>query len=61
VEKGQPLATLYATSPALLAEPAAILRQAITIAEAPPQASSPLVSRVLARADAEAYLRDTVR
>jgi len=60
VEQGQPLATLYATSAALLPEPIAILRQAITLSPAPPQVV-PLVSRIFTRETAEAYLRDAVR
>ena len=35
LEKGQPLATLYATSPALLAEPEEILKQAIHFSKTP--------------------------
>jgi pyrimidine-nucleoside phosphorylase len=60
LEKGQPLATLYATSPALLAEPEEILHQAIVFSPAPPQAV-PLVSRIFTRETAEAHLRDVVR
>jgi len=56
LEKGQPLATLYATSPALLAEPEAILRQAIHFSSTPPQ-KAPLVSRIFTRESAEALLR----
>ena len=56
VEKGQPLATLYATSPALLAEPEQILRRAIHFAETPPPAV-PLVSRIFTRKTAEDYLK----
>jgi len=56
VEKGQPLATLYATSPNLLAEPAEILRQAIRFSEVPPHAV-PLVSHIFLREMAEAHLR----
>jgi pyrimidine-nucleoside phosphorylase len=60
VEKGQPLATFYATNAALLAESAVILKQAITFSPAPPQAV-PLVSRIFTRAEAESHLRDVVR
>jgi pyrimidine-nucleoside phosphorylase len=56
VVQGQPLATLYATSAALLPEPVAILRQAITLSPAPPHAV-PLVSRIFTRETAEAYLQ----
>jgi pyrimidine-nucleoside phosphorylase len=60
VEQGQPLATLYATHEAMLAEPLALLKQAITISETPPHAV-PLVSRIFTRETAEAHLRDAVR
>ncbi|HEY1208698.1 MAG TPA: thymidine phosphorylase [Terracidiphilus sp.] len=57
LDKGQPLATLYATSPVLLAEPEEILRQAIHFSPTPPQ-KVPLVSRIFTRESAEAHLRD---
>jgi pyrimidine-nucleoside phosphorylase len=57
LEKGQPLATLYATTPALLAEPEEILHQAIVFSPTPPQ-KVPLVSRIFTREMAEAYLKD---
>ena len=57
VEKGQTIAALYATSPALLAEPIATLKQAIHISDAPP-APVPLVSRVFTLDSAEEYLRE---
>ncbi len=60
VEKGQPLATLYATNAALLAEPIELLKQAIHFSETAPQ-PVPLVSRIFTRGSAEAYLRDAVR
>jgi pyrimidine-nucleoside phosphorylase len=60
IEKGQPLATLYATSAAMLAEPFALLKQAIHISETPPE-PVPLVSRIFTRESAEAHLRDAVR
>ena len=60
VEKGQPLATLYATTPALLPEPIALLKQAITLSKAPPGAVA-LVSRIFNRETAENYLRNAVR
>jgi pyrimidine-nucleoside phosphorylase len=56
VEEGQPIATLYATSDALLAEPMALLREAITISKTPPHAV-PLVSRVFTLRSAEEHLR----
>jgi pyrimidine-nucleoside phosphorylase len=60
VEKGQPLATLYATSEALLAEPESLLKRAIVFSATKPEAV-PLVSRVFAREEAETYLRNAVR
>jgi pyrimidine-nucleoside phosphorylase len=60
VERGQPLATLYATRTEMLAEPVALIKQAIRFCETPPEAV-PLVSRVFARTEAEAYLHDAVR
>jgi pyrimidine-nucleoside phosphorylase len=60
VERGQPLATLYASSPAQLAEPRAILRKAISLSKAPPHAV-PLVSRIFTRDSAEKYLKNAIR
>jgi pyrimidine-nucleoside phosphorylase len=48
VEAGEPLATLYATSDELLAEPADLYKQAISFSETPPE-NVPLVSRIFAR------------
>jgi pyrimidine-nucleoside phosphorylase len=59
-EKGQPIATLYATSPTLLSEPIALLKEAIHFSNTPPNAV-PLVSRIFTRETAEAHLRDAVR
>jgi pyrimidine-nucleoside phosphorylase len=55
VERGQPIATLYATTPAMLAEPIALLKEAITITEVAPE-PVPLVSRIFTGETAEAYL-----
>jgi pyrimidine-nucleoside phosphorylase len=55
IEKGQPLATLYATSADHVAEPTALLRQAIHFSKAQPE-QVPLVSRTFIRETAEAYL-----
>jgi pyrimidine-nucleoside phosphorylase len=60
VEKGQPFATLYATSSALLPEPIALIREAIVFAGAAPD-PVPLVSRIITRDTAEASLRNAVR
>jgi pyrimidine-nucleoside phosphorylase len=61
VEKGQPFATLYATSAAHLEEPIGRIKKAITLSEEPPENEIPLVSHIFARENAEAFLRDTVR
>jgi pyrimidine-nucleoside phosphorylase len=61
VEKGQPFATLYATTAARLAEPIARMKASITFSEQPPEEAIPLVSHIFARENAEAFLRDAVR
>jgi pyrimidine-nucleoside phosphorylase len=60
IEKGQPLATLYATSSDLLPEPIEILKQAIHYSKTP-RHEVPLVGRIFTRETAESYLRDTVK
>jgi pyrimidine-nucleoside phosphorylase len=60
LERGQLLATLYATQPAMLAEPLALLKEAIRFSQTPPL-PVPLVSRIFTRETAESYLRDAVR
>lgn len=55
VEKGMPLATLYATDAAHLDEPEKLLRDAIDICDIPPE-PVPLVSQVFTRAEAVALL-----
>jgi len=55
VEKGFPIATLYATTPAMLAEPLALLNEAITLSENPPEPVE-LVSRIFTLEAAEAHL-----
>ena len=57
LEKGQPMATLYATSPALLREPIATLKRAIRFSQEPPE-PVPLVSSIFTRQSAEEYLRE---
>lgn len=59
VEKGQPIATLYATTAAMLPEPLELLKQAITISATAPQ-PVPLVTRIFTRENAEAHLRNAV-
>ena len=59
VEPGQRLATVFATTPEKLAEPIALLKQAIRIAaETLPTQRAPLIQRVFTRENAEAYLAD---
>jgi pyrimidine-nucleoside phosphorylase len=59
VEEGQPLATIFATSHERLAEPMALLRQAIQISnDLPHPERAPLVQKVFTRENAEAYLAD---
>jgi pyrimidine-nucleoside phosphorylase len=55
VEKGQVLATVYATNEAMLDEPVALLKKAIVFSETAPEAVA-LVSKVFTREDAEALL-----
>ena len=61
VEKGQPLAKLYATSAAHLAEPVAKLKAAISIVDEQPVEQPPLVSRIFTREDAEEYLANAAK
>jgi pyrimidine-nucleoside phosphorylase len=60
VEKGQPLATVYATEKSMIAEPVDILKRAITFSKTPVDPVE-LVGRIFTRESAEKYLRDTVR
>ena len=60
VEKGQPLATVYATEKGMLAEPIDILKRAISFSKTPLDPVE-LVGRICTRESAEKYLRDTVR
>jgi len=55
IEKGQPLATLYATNAGMMDEPEALLRKAIVFSESAPEAV-PLVSRIFTLEQAEAFL-----
>ena len=57
VERGQLLATIYSTKPEMLAEPVAILREAIHFSKNTPHAVE-LVSRIFTRDLAEKYLKD---
>jgi thymidine phosphorylase len=63
VEKGRPIATLYATNEAMLAEAAELLRGAIKISETYPIYPHfvPLVSRIFTHENAPLHLRDHVR
>jgi len=58
VEKGQPFATVYATTPERLAEPIALLKQAVRIEESRPGEVPALIQRIFTRENAEAYLAD---
>ena len=60
LEKGQPIATLYATTTAMLPESIGLLRESITFSLTPPEPVE-LVTRIFTRENAEAYLRDAVR
>jgi len=60
IEKGQPLATLYATEHARLAEPIALLKKAIVFSDTAPE-PVPLVSRIFTKAEAETFLQNAVR
>lgn len=60
VEKGQPLATLFATKESMLDEAEALYRGAVRIAAEPP-AEVPLVGRVFTRESAEKYLAEARR
>jgi pyrimidine-nucleoside phosphorylase len=59
VERGQPIAVIYATTEAMLREPCELLRGAITISNTPPD-FVPLVSRIITRENAENSLRNAV-
>ena len=56
VEKGQPLATIYATTPGKLAESIAMLKGAVSIENSPPKEVPALIQKVFTRENAEAYL-----
>jgi pyrimidine-nucleoside phosphorylase len=60
VDRGQPIATLYATNAALLAEPVALLKEAITMSSTPP-AAVPLVGLIFTYENAERHLQNAVR
>ena len=60
VEKGQEIATLYATMPAMLPEPIALLKDAITMSSTIPNAV-PLVGRIFTRETATHHLQNAVR
>jgi len=60
LEQGDTIVTLYATNEAMLSEAMDLLKKAITIEDAAPDAT-PMVARVFTRENAEAYLRDAVR
>ena len=55
MEKGQPFATLYATREEMFAEPAILIRNAVTFS-AEPCAAVPLIGRIFGKDSAEAFL-----
>jgi thymidine phosphorylase len=59
VEEGQRFATIYATSAEMLAEPVAILKEAVHFSKTPPEAVA-LVGRVFTREAAEKYLKSSL-
>ena len=59
VKKGELFATVYATTPELLAEPVAILRKAVAFSKAPPN-TVPLVGRVFTKENAEEHLNSVL-
>jgi pyrimidine-nucleoside phosphorylase len=61
VERGQPLATLYATTYEQLPESIDLLQKAIHITQEPAHAVVPLVDTIFTREKAEAYLEDAVK
>jgi len=58
VKRGEPLATIYATTAAMLDEPEEIVRRAIHFSKTPPEAVA-LVGRVFTRDEAVRYLKDS--
>ncbi len=56
VERGDRLATVFATRSELLAEPVDLIRKAVTIAALPPKPAN-LIREVFTRESAEAFLR----
>jgi pyrimidine-nucleoside phosphorylase len=60
VKRGEPFATLYATTPEMLAEPIELITKAVVISETEPR-PVPLVSCIYTREYAESALRDAVR
>jgi pyrimidine-nucleoside phosphorylase len=60
VQRGEPLAVIYATTEAMLREPSELLRSAITISSTYPE-FVPLVGRVFTQENAESYLQNAVR
>jgi len=59
VKRGDPFATIYATKAEMLAEPVALLKEAIHFSKGLPQAVA-LVGRVFRRETAEKYLNDSL-
>jgi pyrimidine-nucleoside phosphorylase len=60
VERGQPLATIYAATESMLREPGELLRDAISISADSPE-FVPLIGRIFTHENAEAHLRNAIR
>jgi pyrimidine-nucleoside phosphorylase len=60
VERGQPIAVIYATTESMLLEPSELIRDAILISATPPE-FVPLVSRIFTYENAESHLRNAIR
>jgi pyrimidine-nucleoside phosphorylase len=62
VEEGQALITIYASTPARLAEPSALLKRAVRFSKDSPQrAPMALIQQVFTQENAAAYLGDAVK
>jgi len=60
VERGQPIAVIYATTEAMLRESSELVREAIIISNVWPE-FVPLVTRIFTHENAETHLRNAVR
>jgi pyrimidine-nucleoside phosphorylase len=60
VERGQPLAVIYATTESMLLEPSELIREAISISATPAEYVA-LVGRIFTYENAESHLRNAIR